>query len=135
MTKILYQPRTLYLKPIEKPNKVNIFDHLILFINEDDMSIERAVPDFEERYFDSESSNISKINEDTYLSYFEIIDKKSCFLPSNEPIFEVTIFEGQADNPTQYVGPKVIFSRCINFYSSNLEDFILESKEKNKIKK
>lgn len=134
MAKILYQPRKLLLKPIDKPEKISIFKHTILFINEEDMTIERAIPDFSETHIDSRSSNIDKITKDTYLSYFEVLNQKTCHLPSDEPIFEVIIFEGQADNPTKYIGPKVVFSRCINCYSSNLEDIILESKSKIKTK-
>ena len=110
MARIYFQPRTLILRPIAKPEKIDIFKHTILFINEEDMSIERAIPDFSETHIDSRSSNIDKITKDTFLSYFEVLNKKTCHLPSDEPIFEVTIFEGQADNPTKYVGPKVISS-------------------------
>ena len=134
MEKRLYRERTLYLQPIEKPDKLSIFNHTILFINEEDTTIERAIPDFEERYIDSESSNISKINKDTYLSYFKVLDHKSSFLPSNEPIFEVKIFEGQAEDPTKYIGPKVVAARCINFYTTTIEDVILENKGYTKTK-
>ena len=129
MEKRLYRERKLLIQPIDKPEKINIFNHTILFINEEDTSIERAIPDFEEKYMDSDSSNISKINENTYLSYFQIIDEKSSFLPSDRPIFEVTIFEGQADDPTKYIGPKIVGSRCLNCYSSTIEDYILDSKQ------
>ena len=61
--------------------------------------------------------------------YFQIIDKKSSFLPSDRPIFEVTIFEGQADDPIKYIGPKIVGSRCLNCYSSTIEDYILDSKQ------
>lgn len=128
MEKRFYRERTMFLQPIEKPEKLSIFDHTILFINDEDTTIERAIPDFEERFIDSESSNINKIKEDTYLSYFKVIDKKSIFLPSNEPIFEVTICEGQVDDPTKYIGPKVVKARCINFYTTTIEDVILEKK-------
>jgi hypothetical protein len=128
MEKRLYKEKTMYLQPIEKPDRLSIFEHTILFINEEDTTIERAIPDFEEKYLDSESSNIRKINKDTYLSYFKVLDKKSLFLPSNEPIFEVKIFEGQADNPMKYIGPKVVAARCINFYTVTIEDIIFEDK-------
>lgn len=128
MEKRFYRERTMFLQPIEKPEKLSIFDHTILFINDEDTTIERAIPDFEERFIDSESSNINKIKEDTYLSYFKVIDKNSIFLPSDKPIFEVTICEGQRDDPTEYIGPKVVKARCINFYTTTIEDVILEGK-------
>lgn len=129
MTKILYTEKKMLVKPIEKPDRISIFNHTILFINDEDTTIERAIPDFEERYIDGISSNISKIKDNTFLAYFQIIDKKSNFLPSDEPIFEITIFEGQADNPMKYVGPKVIKSKCLNSYSSTIEDYILADKQ------
>ena len=131
----LYQPKTLIVKPISKPKKINIFRHIVLFINDENMDIERAIPDFEERHIDSKSSNIDKINNDTYMSYFEIINPKSYYLPSNEPIFQITVFEGQADSPNIYVGPKVVSSKCLNLYTTSIEEIILESCEKAKVKK
>ena len=126
MEKRLYVEKRFLLMPIEKPKKTSIFDHVVLFVNDSDNTIEKAIPDFDERYMDSKSSNTNKINENTYLSYFKIIDHKSNFLPSNKPIFEVTICEGQANDPTKYVGPKVISARCINFYTITIEDVILD---------
>jgi len=126
MEKRLYVEKRFLLMPIKKPKKTSIFDHVVLFVNDSDNTIEKAIPDFDERYMDSKSSNTNKINENTYLSYFKIIDHKSNFLPSNKPIFEVTICEGQANDPTKYVGPKVISARCINFYTITIEDVILD---------
>ena len=36
MTKVLYQPHTFLVKPIAKPEKISIFRHTVLFINEED---------------------------------------------------------------------------------------------------
>lgn len=134
MEKRFYKTRTFLLKPIDTPKKIDLFKHIILFINETDMTIERAIPDFEERHIDSKSSNVVNINEDTFLSYFEIIDYKSKFLPSNEPVFEVKLYEGEIGNKTKYIGPKIVASRCINFYSITIEDVILDGNDKVKIK-
>ena len=135
MSTRLYQPKTLIVKPISKPEKINIFRHVILFINDENMDIERAIPDFGEKHIDSQSSNIDKLSDNTYMSYFEIINPKSYYLPSNEPIFQIKIFEGQANNPTNYVGPKVASSKCLNLYTTSIEEIILESTEKAKVKK
>ncbi len=123
MAKIFYQPKTFLIKPIEKPEKISIFKHTVLFINEEDNTIERAIPDFKEVYMDSKSSNIEKLNG-APLSFFEIVDGNT---QSDEPIFQVTLFEGKETNPTEYNGPKIIDSKCINGYTCNLEDVIFES--------
>lgn len=130
MTKIYYQPKTFLVKPIDKPEKISIFKHTVLFINESDNSIERAIPDFKEVYMDSSSANIDKINESTALSFFELVDSKD--ITSEEPIFSVTIFEGTENDPTKYNAPKVISATCVNGYSTTLEDVIIESVIKTK---
>ena len=73
MTKIFYQPKTFLVKPIDKPEKISIFKHTVLFINESDNTIERAIPDFKEVYMDSSSSNIDKLAQASALSFFEIV--------------------------------------------------------------
>lgn len=133
MTKIFYQPKTFLVKPIDEPEKINIFKHTILFINEEDASIERAIPDFEERHIDSKSSNIEKIDEFTAFSFFELVDKNDAI--TDEPVFSVTIYEGTDKNPTEFNGPKVINSTCINGFSTTIEDIIYRNVEKNKGKK
>lgn len=130
MTKIYYQPKTFFVRPIAKPEKINIFKHTVLFINENDNSIERAIPDFKEVYMDSSSANLDKITEETALSFFELVDEKT--LDSEDPIFSVTIYEGTKNNPTRYNAPKVIASSCINGYSTSIEDVIIDSVIKTK---
>ena len=127
MTKILYQPHTFLVKPIAKPEKISIFRHTVLFINEEDNTIERAIPDFKGIFMDSKSANIEKL-DGSALSFFEIVDGQSQV--SNEPIFKITVFEGKEHNPTEYNGPKVIEAKCINGYSCSLEDVIFESSMK-----
>lgn len=127
MTKVLYQPHTFLVKPIAKPEKISIFRHTVLFINEEDNTIERAIPDFKEVYMDSKSANIEKL-DGAALSFFEIVEDPSKV--SNEPVFKITVFEGKEHNPTEYNGPKVIEAKCINGYSCSLEDVIFESSMK-----
>lgn len=123
MSKIFYQPKTFFVKPIEQPEKISIFKHTILFINEEDNTIERAIPDFKEVFMDSKSSNIEKLNG-APLSFFELVDGN--IESVDEPIFQVTLFEGKQINPTEYNGPKIIDSKCINGYSCSLEDVIFQ---------
>ena len=61
------------------------------------------------------------------LSFFEILGHNQ---ESDEPIFQITVFEGKENNPTKYNGPKVIEAKCINGYSCSLEDVIFESSMK-----
>lgn len=124
MTKVLYQPHTFLVKPITKPEKISIFKHTVLFINEEDNSIERAIPDFKEVYMDSKSSNIEKL-DGAALSFFEIVEDATKV--TDEPVFRVTVFEGKEHNPTEYNGPKVIESECVNGYTCSLEDVIFAS--------
>ena len=122
MSKVFYEPHTFLVKPISKPEKISIFKHTVLFINEEDNTIERAIPDFKEVYMDSKSANIDKL-EGKALSFFEILEKNQA---SDEPIFQITVFEGKEHNPTESNGPKVIASKCINGYTCSLEDVIFE---------
>lgn len=123
MSKIFYQPKTFFVKPIEQPEKISIFKHTVLFLNREDNTIERAIPDFKEIYMDSKSSNIEKLDKSP-LSFFELVDGDVTY--TDEPIFQVTLFEGKETNPTEYNGPKIIYSKCINGYSCSLEDVIFE---------
>lgn len=122
MSKVFYEPHTFLVKPIAKPEKISIFKHTVLFINEEDNTIERAIPDFKEVYMDSKSANIDKLDGKA-LSFFEILDHNQ---ESDEPIFQITVFEGKKNNPTEYNGPKVIDSKCVNGYTCSLEDVIFE---------
>lgn len=122
MTKIYYQPKTLLVKPIDRPEKISIFKHTVLFLNDEDNTIERAIPDFNEDYMDSKSANIDKLDGKA-LSFFEVLDQNQ---DTDEPIFQITIYEGKEHNPTEFNGPKVVDSKCINGYSCSLEDVILE---------
>lgn len=122
MTKIYYQPKTLLVKPIDRPEKISIFKHTVLFLNDEDNTIERAIPDFNEVYMDSKSANIDKLDGKA-LSFFEVLDQNQ---DTDEPIFQITIYEGKEHNPTEFNGPKVVDSKCINGYSCSLEDVILE---------
>ena len=130
MTKIFYQPKTFLVKPIDKPEKISIFKHTVLFINESDNTIERAIPDFKEVYMDSSSSNIDKLSQASALSFFEIVDGKE--ITSTEPVFSVTLYEGTENDPTKYNAPKIISAKCVNGYSTTLEDVIIESVIKTK---
>ena len=124
MEKYIFTPKTFLVKPIDKPEKISIFKHTVLFINENDNTIERAIPDFKEVYMDSSSSNINKLTDTTALSFFELVDGNvTC---TDEPIFQVTLFEGKETNPMEYNGPKIISSKCINGYTCSLEDVIFE---------
>lgn len=122
MTKIYYQPKTLLVKPIDRPEKISIFKHTVLFLNDEDNTIERAIPDFNEVYMDSKSANIDKLDGKA-LSFFEVLDQNQ---DTDEPIFQITIYEGKEHNPTEFNGPKVVDSKCINGYFCSLEDVILE---------
>ena len=106
MSKVFYEPHTFLVKPIAKPEKISIFKHTVLFINEEDNTIERAIPDFKEVYMDSKSANIDKLDGKAF-SFFEILGHNQ---DSDEPIFQITVFEGKENNPTKYNGPKVIDS-------------------------
>ena len=122
MSKVFYEPHTFLVKPIAKPEKISIFKHTVLFINEEDNTIERAIQDFKEVYMDSKSANIDKLDGKA-LSFFEILGHNQ---ESDEPIFQITVFEGKENNPTKYNGPKVIDSKCVNGYTCSLEDVIFE---------
>ena len=130
MAKYIFTPKTFLVKPIDKPEKISIFKHTVLFINENDNTIERAIPDFKEVYMDSSSSNINKLTDTTALSFFEIVDEDS--IKGNNPIFSVTLYEGKENNPTEYNAPKIISATCVNGYSTSLEDVIIESVIKTK---
>ena len=94
-----------------------------IVIKSEDDTIERAIPDFEERHLDSRSSNIEKL-DGAPLSFFElVVGNVTC---TDEPIFQVTLFEGKETNPMEYNGPKIISSKCINGYTCSLEDVIFE---------
>ena len=123
MASTFYTPKTFFVKPIDKPEKISIFKHTVLFINREDDTIERAIPDFDERHLDSKSSNIEKL-DGAPLSFFELVEGNVTY--TDEPIFQVTLFEGKETNPMEYNGPKIISAKCINGYSCSLEDVIFD---------
>jgi len=127
MEKVLYRPKTLLIKPITHPENISIFKHIILFINEEN-NIERAIPDFNERFLDSKSSNIDKLNDNSKMAFFEVVDYFSIY--DNEPVFEINLLE---ENKTNSIS--VSSSRCINGFSTSIEDVIYRSNAKTKEKK
>ena len=133
MDKIYYSPRRVLVKPIKRPEKINFFKHLVIFTNDGDASIETAIPDFEEKHFDSTSSNVAKIKKDTEMSFFEIVEEAETL--KNVPVYEVIIYSGNGNNPTEYATPKVLSSRCINGYSVALEEILTKQKLITKVKR
>jgi len=133
MNRIFYQQKAFLVKPIGNPEKLNIFKHIILFINEEDNSIERAIPDFKERYMDSASSNIRKMKKNTKKAFFELVDENTK-LSTDEPIYSITIYDERSKSSNKTKASKVMDIECINGYSTSIESIIMDNMPE-KIKK
>ena len=127
MEKISYE-KSLLVKPIKKPDKIDLLDHLIIFASDDSISV--AIPDFNEVYFDSYSSNIANIPNDTEMHFFEIVDIDNIENMCNEvPIYAITVSSNNLDSNL-----KIVSSKCINGFSLSLEETITNTKVLQKVK-
>ena len=94
-----------------------VTDYMFIYMNED-KKLKRAIPDFEEKFFDSSDSLINEVFNADKIGVFRILYKNE---RATSPVFNINISEdGTVESYNNYV---------------ELENFLLDSKRRETVSK